>query len=477
MRSLLSTGTVRTRFAPAPTGTMHIGNVRTALFNYIFARQKNGACILRIEDTDQDRNYDPQATQIQEHLAWMGISYNEGPMQGGNYGPYFQSQRNEIYTKYLDLLIQKNIVYRCFATPEELEQKRQRQMAMKMPPRYDRAYANLTPDQIQKFLDEGRPFVWRVRVDSTKTLEFTDLARGTMHFDLKNFSDFPITRQDGSFTFIFANCIDDITMQMTHVFRGEDHLTNTVYQAIIYQALQAPLPTFWHMPILCNTEGKKLSKRDRGFSLEDVKQQGFLPEAVANYLALIGSSFPEEIFDLETMIKTYNFEHLSTAGQVKYDIEKLIWVNNKWINKLSAQELTKRVLPFLMSVYPQAQQNTNLEMLISKIQTDLHTLAQAPTLLKFYFDYKQITKQDIYNHLEQTKVDALVSLFQTAMAQSQNGNDFLATVKSTKLDGISPKEMWPTLRYILTENPTGIAIIDAIECMGFEEAKERIMAC
>jgi len=475
---LLRMSKVRTRFAPAPTGIMHIGNIRTALLNYIFTQQYQGACILRIEDTDEKRNIDPQADQLIQHLTWMQLSFQEGPHVGGPYAPYFQSQRQPIYEQYLKTLQEKNLIYRCFASPEELETKRQRQLAMKQPPRYDRAYANLTPEQIQAYLDAKTPFVWRLRIDSNKLVSFADLARGTLTFDLKNFSDFPLTRQDGSFTFIFANCIDDIEMKISHVFRGEEHLSNTVHQIVLYQLLQAPLPIFWHTPILFNTNGKKLSKRDRGFSLEDLKNQGFLPEAINNYLMLIGNSFAHEIMSLEEITKNYNFNNLSTAGQAKYDIEKLLWVNHKWISKYNAKKLLELCLPFLEQAYPQTIKNIStekLQYLLSKIQTDLHTLAEIVPALKFYFKYEQIHATLLASILPETQVVLFLEQVKQDIQQAVSEADFVQKCKQNKPALIASKEYWGALRFILTGSQIGLAIHDIVEGLGLEVARTRIL--
>ena len=306
----MNIGHVRVRFAPSPTGFMHLGNVRAALVNYLFARQKNGTFILRIEDTDQQRNVDPEGRQIIADLNWLNLTYQEGPLVGGPYAPYYQSERTPLYQEHLELLKKQARVYRCFCTAEELEKKRQRQLALKMPPRYDRACLKLSAQEIEKNLAEHKPFIWRFKL-SDQIIQVTDLARGTITYDLKHFSDFPLTRQDGSFTFIFANFVDDLTMKISHIFRGEDHLSNTGVQAALYEAFSAPLPLFWHLPIMSNAEGKKLSKRDFGFSLNDLRTAGFLPEAIDNYLAIIGGgTFTQEIMSLEELAKNLDFSKM-----------------------------------------------------------------------------------------------------------------------------------------------------------------------
>ena len=342
---------VRVRFAPAPTGMMHLGNIRAALMNYLFAKQTHGTFILRIEDTDQKRNYDPDAKQIMQDLQWLGLEYQEGPGKGGHYGPYFQSKRAHLYQEHLAYLEKKGSIYRCFCSADELERKRERQQALHQPPRYDRTCLNISVHEIEQKLQHNEPFVWRVYVNHDHHANIYDLARHEIDFDLKNFSDFPITRQDGSFTFIFANFVDDLTMKITHIFRGEDHLTNTASQAVLYALFDTQLPIFWHMPILCNIDGKKLSKRDFGFSLRDLKDDGFLPEAICNYLAIIGGSFHEEIMSLETLAAVVDLNHPHASGHIKYDFEKLKWVNHQWIGRYPILQLAEAVRPYVNDAF------------------------------------------------------------------------------------------------------------------------------
>lgn len=462
---------IRTRFAPSPTGTMHIGNIRTALLNYIFAKQNNGTCVLRIEDTDPKRNFDPGAKHIQKHLAWLGLEFDEGP-QGGQYQPYFQSQRNETYQKHLVFLQKSNAIYRCFCTQEELDAKRQRQIAMKKPPRYDGTCAKLLENTIQEKLQNNTSFVWRMKVDPSKQLSFKDLARGTLTFDLKNFSDFPITREDGSFTFMFANCVDDFEMNITHVLRGEDHLTNTVGQVVMLQAFGKEIPTFWHLSILCNQEGKKLSKRDNGFSLEDLKAAGFLPEAICNYLGIIGASFEQEILPLDELIKAYNFESINTASQIKYDIEKLRWVNHKWITQSDTAYLAEQTKPFLAAAYDlSSTSDSSLQCLLKAIQTDLNTLQDSVQMLKFYFNKPTVTKQQLLELVREEKLDQLLVI----ISQPADWDTYSHNIKQqAKAADISFKELFSTIRMLTTGSAKGLQIHDLFTCLGKEEFFKRL---
>lgn len=469
--------TCRVRFAPSPTGIMHIGNVRTALLNYIFALKHQGTFVLRIEDTDQERNIDVQKS-ILNHLTWLNLTYQEGPYIGGDYGPYFQSQRHEIYGKYLQKLRDAHVVYRCFCTAEQLEAKRNRQIALKNPPRYDRTCLALSLAAIEDNLAQQKPFIWRMKIDETKKLQFHDLGHGTLTFDLKNFSDFAISRADGTFTFMFANCIDDMTMKISHILRGEDHLTNTVGQLTIMQALDYQFPTFWHLPILCNTTGKKLSKRDQGFSLEDLKNEGFLPQAILNYLGIIGGSFEKEILTLPELAEAYNFETINTASQIKYDIEKMQWINHKWIAQTPIDQLVQLCKPFLAAKYAVSDvSDTTLQTLVGSVQTDIITLQDICTLLEFYFIAPIITQQDI----DALIPDQTISTKITALLQThQNSHDIETFIAATKKDavaqGIAIKDLFSYVRLLITGNAKGLGIGELEKCLGFTEIKKRIYA-
>ena len=460
---------IRTRFAPSPTGIMHIGNVRAALMNYLFAKQHHGTFILRIEDTDAQRNIQDGTTFIINHLNWLGLTFQEGPNINGAYGPYFQSQRSAIYSKYLQKLQNSNMVYQCFCTPDELEARRNRQIAMKRPPRYEGTCLKLSTTEIAANLEAKKSFIWRMKVDSSKKVSFTDLARGVLEFDLQHFSDFPLTREDGSFTFIFANCVDDCEMAISHVFRGEEHLSNTVSQTVLYQALERALPVFWHLPILFNQEGKKLSKRDRGFSLDDVYNQGFLPEAICNYLGILGCSFAQEIMSLQELAANYKFENLHGISQIKYDLAKLKWINHKWIVSYDLEKLTQLCKPFLAQNYDtSATSDTTLMTLIKSIQSDMHTLVDSVDLLKFYF------VRPTLNLLAHQEIASAEMIAQVQIIVKNNINEdwdtFMSGVKTqTRAANIPDKVVFAVIRIFVTGSPKGMQLHDLFVTLGSTE--------
>jgi glutamyl-tRNA synthetase len=472
------TSQLRVRFAPAPTGMMHLGNVRTALFNYLFAQQKGATFILRIEDTDQQRNYDPQATHIIADLQWLNLQYDQGPQIGGPDAPYFQSERDPIYQQHLEQLQKDNRVYHCFCTPEELEKKRQRQAALKLPPRYDRTCLKLTAEQVQQKLAEKTPFVWRIQLDQSQSVTITDLSHGTIQFELKNFADFPLTRADGKATFIFANFVDDMVMKMTHVIRGEDHLTNTACQAALYKIFNVELPIFWHLPIICNVEGKKLSKRDFGFSLDDLRKAGYLPEAIGNYLAIIGGgSFAQEIMSYDELIRTLNFDAMKSTGHVRYDVEKLRWLNHKWIEKLSPQELAQRCLPFLLASYPQVAlvDSNRLATILQIMKSDFHTLADTPIALAFLFVDPSADPKELHHLIPAEQLTKLARLIETHLPLINESQKFVNTLKTAAQDAqISLKYLFTLIRVALIGKTQGPALHDLIDIVGAEKAEERI---
>lgn len=463
----------RVRFAPSPTGLMHLGNVRTALMNYLFAQQKKATFVIRIEDTDTQRNYDPQAKKILADLHWLNLTYDEGPEKGGPYAPYFQTERTAIYEKYIKELKDKNKIYRCFCTPEELEKKRQRQIALKMPPRYDRTCLKRSPEEIEKLLADNTPFIWRVKLDDQGTVTIHDLAHGQITFEFKNFADFPITRADGTVTFIFANFVDDMVMKITHVIRGEDHLTNTANQAALYELFEVKIPIFWHLPILCNAEGKKLSKRDFGFSLTDLMDTGYLPEAIDNYLAIIGGgSFEQEIMSLPELAQKLNFEHIHSTGHVRYDVEKLRWLNHKWIAKLAPDDLTSRAIPFLIASYTQADKlpRATLTAIFQAIKSDLQTLADVGSALAFIFDAPKIDTSILTQEHQ-----PLIKLVQENLNLIEQPEAFVTALKrEAKNQNIPLSQLFWFLRMALMGKENGPAIHDLITMLGTNEAKQRI---
>ena len=456
---------IRVRFAPSPTGFMHLGNVRAALMNYLFAKNQAGTFILRIEDTDEKRNIEEARAKILSDLEWLGLEFQEGPYKNGPHAPYLQSEREHLYQDKLAQLIEMKRAYRCFCTLEELENKRARHIALKQPPRYDRTCLRLTEAQIQDKLATSLPFMWRCKIEDGHTVTIADMAKGSIIFDMKNFSDFALTRTNGSSTFMFANFVDDWLMEITHVIRGEDHLTNTAMQAELYHAFSVPLPTFWHLPIICNSKGEKLSKRDFGFSLEDLKTAGFLPAAIVNYLAIIGASFKEEIQSLEELSANFDFSHLHGSSSIKYDLEKLTWINHQWIARSNSYEMLEQLKSLLHKDIPASMQTDaqELEKLITLLKPELKTLNDIVPLAAFYFDTPVIHKEDLVAHVGAEKTEHILCSIAECKQYLPNTELFLEHLKTLcKKHEISMKELFGSLRYLLTGQFQGIGIKDLL---------------
>jgi len=460
---------VRVRFAPSPTGFMHLGNIRAALINYIFARQKNGTFVLRIEDTDLSRNFDEAGLQIFKDLEWLGISYDEGP--------HLQSDRKNLYKKHLDDLIANQKVYRCFCTPEELEKKRKEQIAKKLPPRYDGTCSNFSDDKIKQKIASDQPFAWRFRINKDQVFKIKSMARKELVFEMKNFSDFPLTRSDGSFTFLFTNFVDDWLMKITHVIRGEDHLTNTAMQAALFDALAVQTPTFWHLPMICNEKGKKLSKRDFGFVLDDLKKEGFLPEAICNYLAIIGRSIKNEIQSLDELIHNFDFENICSTGAIKYDVEKLTWINHEWIKRLNSKELLLRVVPFLNKAIKVSEKvdPEKILYLIEKVKDDCKTLKDFVQALRFCFEDPVVDISEIDKKNGKDKTNLIAILVDDVVNYVEQRDLFLETLKREgKAKGLKPKEFLGVIRYLLTGSFQGISIKDLLDMLDNETILRRL---
>jgi len=343
---------VRVRFAPAPTGYLHLGSARAALFNFLFAKGRKGVFILRIEDTDKERSREEYEEDILEGLRWLNLSWDEGPDKGGEFGPYRQSEREDIYKRYAKILLDKEIAYPCYCTEEELRERRREDLKQKKAPKYDGRCRGLSKEERENFEKRGRKPTLRFKV-SSQILEVLDLIRSKVVFDTSLIGDFIITRQDGTSSFIFANVLDDALMKVTHVIRGDDHLSNTPRQVLLYQALGLPLPEFAHIPMILAPDRSKLSKRHGAVSVGEYKKKGYLPEALVNYLALLGWS-PErstqEFFSLKELTEQFSLRRVSKSGAI-FDFKKLDWMNGCYLRKSSLDRITKLSWPYL-SAWP-----------------------------------------------------------------------------------------------------------------------------
>ncbi len=335
------------RFAPSPTGYLHLGSARTGLYNYIFARRHGGVFLLRIEDTDLTRSTDEAIAQILSALREMGLDWDEGPGVPGSHGPYRQTERQELYREHVERLVASGHLYPCFCTPEELEAERQAAQAEKRSWVYSGRCRSLSPEEVERRKAEGHPFTLRVRVPAGVTV-FHDLLRGPVEFANETLGDFIVQRSDGTVTYNLAVVVDDVTMEVTHVLRGDDHISNTPKQVVIYEALGAAVPEFLHMPLLFGTDRKKLSKRHGATKLEQLTGGGYLVEVVRNYLCFLSAEFDESMiaWTLRDLVERFDVLQLGTSASI-FDPEKLRWMNGRYIRQLSAEELGERLVQYL----------------------------------------------------------------------------------------------------------------------------------
>jgi len=380
----------RVRFAPSPTGELHVGNARTALFNWLFARQRGGDFILRIEDTDQVRTAKIFEENLLNDLNWLGIDWDEGPGKGGAFGPYHQMERLAIYNTYLEKLIAAGRVYPCYCTEDELEAERAALMARKLMPRYMGKCCQLTPEKRRQWEAEGRRPSYRFKVEEG-AIEFNDLIRGAMKFAGRAIGDFIIVRSNGLPAYNFAVVIDDHLMEINHVIRGEDHLSNTAVQILLYRALGFIPPVFAHHSLILGKDRTKLSKRHGSVTVREFRERGFLPEALLNYLSLMGNSFGEgrEVCDTAEILNNFALAGTGKSAAV-FDEEKLYWLNSVYIKKLTSQRLLALLMPFIRAAGYEGDNiaSHSLPAIVEAVRDNLRTLADIKDYLLLFDDDK-----------------------------------------------------------------------------------------
>lgn len=339
---------VRVRFAPSPTGPFHIGGARSALFNYLVAKHNHGKFVVRIEDTDRKRSTSESEENIKEALKWLGINWDEGIDVGGPNGPYRQTERLDIYKKYTEKLLAEGKAYYCFCTPEELEAEKQAQMAKGETPVYSGKCADLPKETVEQYLKEGRPHVIRIKTPKNETIELDDLVRGHVSFDSNNVGDFVIVKSDGIPVYNYCVVLDDALMHITHVIRAEEHLSNTPRQLVIYKALGFEAPKFAHVSLILGADKKKMSKRHGATSVQQYRDMGYLPDALVNFLALLGwtPDGDQEIFSRDELIEQFTLDRVAKNPAV-FDIEKLNWINFHYMKQLDEDQLYAVCLPHL----------------------------------------------------------------------------------------------------------------------------------
>jgi len=371
---------VRVRFAPSPTGGLHIGSARTALFNWLYARKHGGQFVLRIEDTDKERNSKQHEQQIMHGLRWLGLDWDEGPDTDGSHGPYRQSERLEAgtYKAHVEKLLSEGLAYYCFCKPEELERDRKSMLASGNAPVYSGKCCNLKSDEREAHVNEGRSPVIRFRVPDREVV-FTDLVRGEIRVHGKDFGDFVIARTDGTPLFLLANIIDDVEMQITHVLRGEDHISNTPKQLLLAEALGFEPPQYGHLPLILNPDRSKMSKRAGPTHVGEYKKLGYLPGALVNYMALLGwnPGSEQEIFSTDALIKAFSADGINKAGAI-FDLTRLNWLNAQYVKALGDQDYLEYSRTFIA-----AEDSVTSEKAVQIVRDRVQFFSELPELISF----------------------------------------------------------------------------------------------
>ncbi|MCF8054822.1 MAG: glutamate--tRNA ligase [Deltaproteobacteria bacterium] len=455
---------VRVRFAPSPTGSLHVGNARTALFNWLFARHHHGVLVLRIEDTDQERTLPQHTKSLLADLNWLEIDWDEGPVVGGGYGPYNQIERKEIYTKHLQGLIDKGLVYPCYCTETELEEERALLIATHQTPRYLGKCRNLNAAQRQELENQGRKPAWRFRVGSGEIV-FEDLIRGRIQFLAESIGDFIIVRSNGIPAYNFAVVVDDALMEISHVIRGEDHLSNTALQLLLYQELGLKPPRFAHHSLVLGKDRAKLSKRHGAVAIGEFRRLGFLPKALINYLALCGTFVAErkEICSREEMISSFSLANMGKSGAV-FDEDKLRWLNAQYIRDTADADLASLLTPLAEEVFLENTPDEKwLEAFCACFKDNFVTLQDAGEYLRIFndtaFKLDNAARSAVGAAEAQQILGALRFILETGLATAGGALSYQVVVDSLKkATGLKGRALFLPVRAALTGAVEGIEL-------------------
>lgn len=476
---------VRVRYAPSPTGYLHIGNARAALFNYLYARHYGGDFIIRIEDTDKARNVETGESSQLEYLKWLGIDWDEGIDKDGGYGPYRQSERQHIYEPYIQKLLDEDKAYRCYMTSEELEEEREAQIARGEMPRYGGKHAHLTPEEEEALIAEGREPAIRIRVPQDKTYAFNDIVKDEVSFESNGFGDWVIVKKDGVPTYNFAVVIDDYEMEITHVLRGDDHISNTPKQLMVYEALGITPPEFGHTALIVNEKKKKLSKRDASIIqfIEQYKDLGYLPEAMFNFIALLGWSpeGEEEIFTKEEFIESFD-EHRLSKAPAFFDNQKLMWINNQYMKEKDAETVFEMALPFLVNeglvnTSPGEEELMWAKKLVALYQPQMSYAGEIVELSEQFFNETIEFDEAAMGVVNDEHISELMTALHEEFSSIEafTPENIKKSIKNVqKATGYKGKKLFMPIRVAVTGETKGPELPDAISLIGKEKTLERI---
>ena len=474
---------IRVRYAPSPTGHLHIGNARTALFNYLFARHNDGEFIIRIEDTDLKRNIERGEESQLENLEWLGMDWDEGPDKPGEYGPYRQSERKDIYDSYIDQLLLANRAYKCYCTEDELEEEREAQRARGEMPHYAGRCAHLTAAEQQEKESQGITPVIRFRVPKDNTYSFNDIVKGEINFEASSVGgDFIIRKRDGFPTYNFAVVVDDHLMAISHVLRGDDHIANTPKQMMIYEAFGWEVPEFGHMTLIINSEtGKKLSKRDESILqfISQYRDLGYLPEAMFNFITLLGWSpvGEDEIFGREELIKIFDPARLSKSPAA-FDSKKLEWVNNQYMKVTDLDDVTPLALEHLVAAGrveadASAERQEWVKKLVSLYHEQMSYAAEIVDLSELFFsetlEFDEAEKEVLNGETVPVVLEAFKALLPTVEPFEEAG--IKAAIKQVQKDtGVKGKNLFMPIRIAMSGEMHGPELGQTIEVLGREKS-------
>jgi nondiscriminating glutamyl-tRNA synthetase len=476
---------VRVRYAPSPTGHLHIGNARTALFNYLFARNQGGKFIIRIEDTDKKRNIAGGEESQLKYLKWLGMDWDESVDVSGEYGPYRQSERNDIYQTYYNQLLENGHAYKCYCTEAEIEAEREEQMERGETPHYSGKCRHLTAEERAKLESEGREPSIRILVPEGKTYTFDDMVKGPVSFESEGMGDWVIIKKDGTPTYNFAVTIDDYLMKISHVLRGDDHISNTPKQLMVYEALGWEPPIFGHMTLIVNESRKKLSKRDESIIqfIEQYEELGYLPEALFNFITLLGWSpaGEEELYSKEEFIKIFDANRLSKSPAL-FDTQKLTWMNNQYMKKIDIDRVLEVSLPHLVKAGRLSENLTEeqqrwVRSLVSLLQEKMSFGAEIVGLSDMFFKDEAEYEDDAKEVLSGETVPEVLKAFSEELEKLANfkADEIKAAMKAVqKSTGQKGKNLFMPIRAAVSGQTHGPDLPQAIELLGKEKVLKRI---
>jgi len=490
MMENLDTEKIRVRFAPSPTGYLHIGSARTALFNWLFARKEKGSFVIRIEDTDLSRHMEEAVMPILDSLRWLGVDWDEGPDKGGPYGPYRQSERIDIYRQHAHRLIEDKKAYRCFCSPELLKQKRDCAEKEGRTFKYDRRCLELSPEAVKENLENGKPFAVRILVPENTVLIFDDRVYGRISVNSGTIEDYIILRSNGLPTYNFSAAVDDALMDISHVIRGEDHLSNTPKQLLVYGALGMEQPQFTHLPMILGNDGQKLSKRHGSVSIGSFREEGFLPDAIVNYIALLGWAFDEKstIFSRKELIERFSLDSINKKG-ARFDYQKLLWMNGTYIRNTDDELLQEMLLHRIEKELERTDSSSLLEegpepgkavkMIVPILKERIKTISESlDWVMPFFTKIKYGPHTAAY--FDKKDVDAPAVLEGISGRLKSIKDDFTSTVIENSLRdlsenmGLSFRKLAEVLRMALWAKKVSPPLFGTMEILGYDITAGRI---